>query len=104
MTVYVAEISGRGIVAFDAANEDAAQSRLADRAFRRDLYVFQTEGRALWDGVSEIRLRKALPQEVKTWQANRAVAGRSDESGKYLRAFLVPIVNPLKFADDDDHD
>jgi len=68
--------------------------------FRRDLYVFQTEGRALWDGVSDIGLRKAHPSEVKTWQAKGMIA-RCEESGKYQRAFPVPIVNPLKFADDD---
>lgn len=53
MAVYVAEISGQGIVAFDAASDDEARVRLADKALQRDLYVFQHEGRALWDGVSE---------------------------------------------------
>ena len=102
MTVYVAEIAGRGIVAFEAEDEGAAQARLADRAFRRDLYVFRSGDRALWDGVSEIRLRAALPAEAETWAAHRTVAGRAEDLGRYQRAFLVPVVNPIKYEDDDD--
>jgi hypothetical protein len=104
MTLYVAEISGRGIVAFDAANEDEARARLADSALRRDLHVFQNQGRSLWDGVSEIHLRGALPKEAETWRASRATAGRSSEPGdrEEWRIFLIPIVDPSRFSDDDD--
>jgi hypothetical protein len=102
MTVYVAEISGRAIVAFEAVDATAAEARLTDSAFRRDLYVFQSEGRALWDGVSEIRLRTAHPPEIDTWQAKRAKVGRSEESDGYWRAFLIPVVNPIIYDDDGD--
>ena len=100
MSVYVAEISGRGIVAFEAEDESGAEARLADSAFRRDLYVFQSEGRGLWDGASKIRLRTAHPPEVETWQACRTRVGRSEESSGYWRAFLIPVVNPIRFDDD----
>lgn len=104
MTVYVAAISGRGIVAFDAASEDEAVARLTDRALRRDLHVFQNQGRSLWDGVSEISLREALPNEVETWHARRPMVGQSSEpdENEDWRIFLVPVVDPTKFADDDD--
>lgn len=59
MIVYVAEISGRGIAAFDAANDIEAQAQLANRGLLRDLIVLQNEGRALWDGVADIHLRTA---------------------------------------------
>ena len=105
MTVYVAEISGRGIVAFDAANEDEARARLADMAFRRNLIVLQNQGRSLWDGVSEIQLRGALPKEAATWQARHATSGHAHDSGdrEHGLVFLVPVVDP-SIADDDDHD
>ena len=48
MTVYVAEISGRGIAAFDAASEAEAAVHLADKAFVRDLIVLRSQGRPLW--------------------------------------------------------
>ncbi len=80
MTVYVAEISGRGVVAFDAADEVDARARLADRAFRRDLIVHQNEGRPLWDGASEIHVRIALPKETESWQTSHALAIQSGKS------------------------
>ena len=106
MTVYVAEISGRGIVAFDAANEDEARARLADMAFRRDIVVFQNQGRSLWDGVSEIHLRGALPKEAETWQASHATSDHAGGSGDHEHGlvFLVPVVDPSIDDDDDDHD
>lgn len=105
MTVYVAEISGRGIVAFYAANEDEATTRLADMAFRRYLLVFQNQGRSLWDGVSEIHLRGALPSEAETWQDRQATSGDVHGSGddEHRLVFLVPVVDP-SIAEDDDHD
>jgi len=101
MPVYVAEIAGRAIVAFEAEDEAAARARLADRTFRRDLYVFRSGDRALWDGASEIRLRPALPTEIEIWQAKRAPAGRAEDLGRYQRAFLIPVINPIKYEDDD---
>ena len=67
MTVYVAEILGRGIAAFDAANDaEATQVRLTDKAFRRDLTVLQNEGRPLWDGVSQIYVREPPPRRPQS--------------------------------------
>ena len=106
MTVYVAEISGRGIVAFDATSDDEAKARLVDKVFQRDLIVFQNEGRALWDGVSEIHLRSALPEEAEIWRASRSSTGQLGDSGEeeHGHVFLIPAVDPSRFDDDDDYD
>lgn len=103
MTVYVAEISGRGIAAFDAASDLEAKAHLADRGFLRDLIVLQNKGRALWDGVSEMHVRMANPQEMAIWQTSRAAASRS---GEHRYVFLLPVVDPShdRFDDDDDND
>ena len=95
MSVYVAEISGRAIAAFDAADDAEAQVHLADRAFVRDLIVFQNQGRPLWDGVSKIEMRTASPEEAAKWQSG-LVVGDEDRF-----VFLVPVVDP---SDRDDHD
>ena len=96
MTVYVAEISGRGIAAFNAANDTEAEARLANKAFLRDLVVLQNQGRSLWDGVSLIQMRIASPEEAETWQAGKT----SDDED--LLVFLVPVVDPSSFDDDED--
>lgn len=104
MSLYVAEILGRGIVAFDAATKDDAKARLSDEALRRDLHVFQNQGRCLWDGIAEINLRGALPKEAEIWQASRATAGQAGALGGHedWRIFLLPVVDPSRFDDDDD--
>ena len=96
MTVYVAEISGRGIAAFDAANDAEAEVHLADEAFVRDLTVLQSQGRPLWDGVTKIQMRRASPEEEVAWQSG-LVVGDEDRF-----VFLVPVVDPSDDDDDDD--
>ncbi len=96
MPVYVAEISMRPIFAFDAADAEAAKARFADKEFLGDLYVLQTEGHPLWDGHSSIQLRLAHSDEIEAWQAGH-------ESDRLSRAFLIPVVDPLKFADPEDN-
>ena len=96
MTVYVAEISGRGIAAFNAANDIEAEAHLANKAFLRDLVVLQNQGRSLWDGLSQIQKRIASPAEAETWQAGKT----SDDEHPFV--FLIPVVDPSSFDDDDD--
>jgi len=99
MPVYVAEIAGRAIAAFDAADDtEAADVRLTDRAFRRDLIVLQNEGRALWDGVSQIGMRNASPEEAERWRSGMLA------DGKDRFVFLVPVVDPSDRDDDHDDD
>lgn len=101
MPVYVAEIAGRGLAAFDATDEkEALEVRLTDRAFRRDLIVLQNEGRALWDGVSQIGMRNASPEEEERWRSGMLA------DGKDRFVFLVPVIDPSDRDDDhdDDHD
>jgi len=44
MTVYVAEINGRAIAAFNAENEIQAEGRASSKPFRGDLTVLENEG------------------------------------------------------------
>jgi hypothetical protein len=77
MTVYVAEIKGRGIAAFHANNGSDAERLVRDRVFRDDLMVLAaTGGLPLWDGVTDIEVRLARPDEEAKWRASRAKAIR----------------------------
>jgi hypothetical protein len=76
MTVYVAAIKDRGIAAFYAENGAAAMVRVRDRLFRDDLMVLATDGLPLWDGMADIQVRPAFPEEEEEarWRASRAKA------------------------------
>jgi hypothetical protein len=105
MTLYVAENSGRGIVAFEAANDAEAAARLADKALLRDLRVLQNQGRSVWDGVSKIRLRQPDATEVEIWRSRHAASQPStSDDDRSWRVFLIAVVDPSEFDDDHDYD
>ena len=96
MTVYVAEIEGRGIAAFYAEDGAAAMVRVRDRLFRDDLMVLATDGLPLWDGVADIQLRSAFPDEEARWRASRAKAirhGNIESEDDTWIAFLVALTD-----------
>jgi hypothetical protein len=97
MTIYVAEISGRGIAAFNVNSASAADDLVRDPAFRDDLMVLQSAGVPLWNGRADIMVRPARPAEDANWQRSRARALRNgdvaDEAETWVR-YLVPIADP----------
>ena len=97
MTVYVAEIKGRGIAAFHADNGAEAERLVRDRVFRDDLMVLASNGLPLLDCVAGIQVRQALPGEEAKWRASRAKAIRQcnieGEDDSWI-AFLVVLTDP----------
>ena len=73
MTIFVAEINGQAIGAFSQPTEDDALAWANDKSFRSDLIVLESEdGRPLWDGLAEIYVRKANPEEADRWKTSYA--------------------------------
>jgi hypothetical protein len=96
MTIYVAAIKGRGIAAFYAENGVAAMVRVRDRLFCDDLMVLATDGLPLWDGVADIQVRPAFPEEEARWRASRAKAirhGNIEREDDTWIAFLVALTD-----------
>ena len=63
MTIFVAEINGRGIVAFSQPSPEDALDWADDEDFRSDIVFLEGEdGRPLWDGRAEIFVREADPE------------------------------------------
>ena len=96
MTVYVAEINGRAIAAFNAENEIQAEARAASKPFRADLTVLENEGQPLWNGTDEILIRKAFPAEETQFDASQARAIKKkeiDQDDDWLM-FLIPVTDP----------
>src|SRR6516225_2223741 len=96
MTVYVAAIKGRGIAAFYAENGAAAMVRVLDPLFRDDLMVLATDGLPLWDGMADIQVRPAFPEEEARWRASRAKAirhGNIEREDDTWIAFLVALTD-----------
>src|SRR5262249_20266471 len=94
MTVYVAEIRGRGIAAFHANTGLDAERVVRDRVFRDGCLVLGTG--PLWDGVTDSKVRLARPDEEAKWRASRAKAirqGNIEENDVGWIAFLVALTD-----------
>jgi hypothetical protein len=96
VTVYVAEIKGRGIAAFHADTGSEAERVVRDRVFRDDLMVLASGGLPLWDGLTDIEVRPARPDEEAKWGASRAKAirrGNIEANDVGWVAFLVALTD-----------
>jgi hypothetical protein len=97
MPVYVADINGRGVAAFQVGNGSDAERLVRDRVFRDDLMVLATGGLPLWDGVADIHIRQARPDEAAKWRASRAKAirhGNIEGQEEGWIAFLIALTDP----------
>ena len=95
MTTYVVEINGRGIAAFNAQNRDFAEAFFGDKGFQTDLMTFDDDqGKRLWNGIDELLLREAFPEEHARFAASQARAIHDeeveDEDDTWV-LFLVPV-------------
>jgi hypothetical protein len=96
MSVYVAEINGRGIAAFSAKNRESAEEWAQGGPFQEDLTVLENEGTPLWNGTDEIFVREAYPEEKARFDASCAQAVHDEEAedeNDWLM-FLIPVTDP----------
>ena len=92
MTVYVADIKGRGVAAFRADSGPDAERLVHDRVFRDDLMALASGGLPLWNGVSDIQVRQARPDEEARWRASHANAIRRGDIERDEQAWVVFLV------------
>jgi len=96
MIVFVIEINGRSILAFDADSQLEAEQLAMSPEIRSDLMVYETAEGPIWNGQDEIVVREALPEEQASWLSIRANSEPPDtpsEERLTLQIYLVEIVN-----------
>jgi hypothetical protein len=97
MIVYVVEIEGRSVAAFNDESLPEAKHFALDGAFASDLMTLIHDGKPLWDGSSELFVREAFPEEQHKWRASQVHAMRSgeiDNETSMWVVFLVPVIDP----------
>ena len=93
MHTYVAEIDGRAVVAFRAADDDHAQTWIEDEEkVRSELLAIENDGKPLWDRAATISIRPANMEEDDTWKSRSAwLSGEDGFNSERLVVFLVPV-------------
>jgi hypothetical protein len=92
VAVFIIEINGTAVIAFNAQNRFDAEREAASPHVRTDLMTYETEGGPIWNGRDEIVVREARPVGREYWAL---VCGISEppEEGVVLQVYLIEIVN-----------
>jgi hypothetical protein len=88
---FVVETDGRALLAFRAGGIEQARNLCGEEWFAEELASYRSGGRPVWDGSSELRVRRATTAEAAEIQiALTAELVRKEYEG-YVFAFLVPV-------------
>ena len=74
MSVFTLEVAGRPVACIHSATPDEAKQAIDDPWFRDGLLDVAGEDRPVWRGEDEIAVRSATPEELATYEAQRAAA------------------------------
>jgi hypothetical protein len=85
---YTVIVGGRPTVTFFASPQSEAKELLREHWFR-ELLTKRSGGQAIWDGLSPLAARSALPNEQQHFETN---APPGDECGDDLvLVYLLPV-------------
>jgi len=94
--MHTLEIKGRPIAIMNA-DEDTATDWFDSESFKADLVVFEDrDGKSLWDGKSELFVRRSFAEEVAEFErffAKALADGADPEDEDGFLVFLLPIGN-----------
>jgi hypothetical protein len=105
MDYFTIEIGGQAIASFRSENADDAANFFEAKDFREDLTVLQSQGKPVWDGVTELKLRKATAEEAS--EVEHAYEFDDDPERTIddeFVVFLIPISDIADDEDDEDED
>jgi hypothetical protein len=99
MIVFVIEINGKTILAFNADSQLEAEQHAMSPEIRSDLMVYETADGPIWNGQDEIVVREALPDERTNWLSMFANSEPPDIPGDGRLSFHMYIVEIVNEAD-----
>jgi hypothetical protein len=108
MKTYVAEINGEAVMAFRAMDDDDARDMANDedgdlqQSLDESSGVVREDGRPLWDGKSEIKVRPATEAEDQDWREARDAEIENADEGEPIdseieddfdefNVYLIPV-------------
>jgi hypothetical protein len=101
MHTYVAQIDGRAIFAFRAADDTNAQAWLDIHAvMRHTLETIHSGGRRIWNGQAHILARRASASEATIWsKLSGEIAGTDPfEEVDAITVWLIPTTDERRIG------
>ena len=88
---FVLETGGRAVLAFRAGGIEQARDLCAEDWFAEELASYRSGGQPLWDGSTELKVRRANPSEAAEIQIALTGEFTRKEYEGYLFVFFVPV-------------
>jgi hypothetical protein len=101
MDYFTIEVGGNAIASFRSENAEDAKHFFEADDFREDLTTLQSEGKAVWDGVVPLTLRKATSEEAS--EVEHAYEFDDDPDRTIDDEFVVFLI-PISDGEEDDSD
>jgi hypothetical protein len=94
--IFVLEIKGTAILAFDADNLDDARAYAESAGEEQDLTELTSNGQPLWNGSDSISVRPATDAEADLFEEARAEDWEDEPhaDAEDFLAYLVPLDEP----------
>jgi hypothetical protein len=99
MDHFTIEIGGNAVACFRSENDEDAKHFFEADDFREDLTILQSQGKAVWDGVAPITLRKATTEEAG--EVEHAYEFDDDPARTIDDEFVVFLI-PISDMDEED--
>ena len=100
--IFVLEIKGTAILAFEADDLDEARAYAESAGEEEDLTELTSNGKPLWNGSDPITVRSATDDEAGLFEEERA-EDWEDEPHTDAEDFMIYLV-PLDESEDDDEE
>ena len=91
--VYVVEMNGNALVAFEAVSGREAKELLKERWFRDELLSLRSDTRQVWDGASVLTTRIGNDAEIAKFKSMSNLTKDKEADGLVL-AYLIPLDQP----------
>ncbi len=88
---FVLETEGRALLAFSAGSIEQARALCAEDWFVEELTSYRSQGRPIWDGSAELRIRRASAPEAAEIQIALTTELVRKEYEGYVFVFFVPV-------------
>jgi len=94
--IFVLEIGGTAVLAFEADNFDDAQIFAANAEERTDLTELTSNGKPLWNGTDAVSARSATDAEADLFREQRAEDWKDEPHAdpEDFVVYLVPLDEP----------
>jgi hypothetical protein len=94
--IFVLEIKGTAVLAFEADNMDDANAHAGNAGEREDLTELTSNGAPLWNGKDDISVRAATEAETNLFEEHREEdwEGEPHADPEDFVVYLVPLDEP----------